>query len=566
MWIEKVSQNKVKWILAGLAGLFFIPFLGYVHLFDWDEINFAEASREMMVLADYTRIHINFLPFWEKPPLFFWLQSLSMHIFGVNEFAARLPNAICGMITIPVLYQIGSKLYNHKFGLIWAMAYFGSILPGFYFQSGIIDPFFNLFIFLGLYFFILYYWRYKSLESIVLEKSAIVYVVLAGLFSGLAILTKGPAGFLILLLCYGVYLVLERFKLYVSIPQFLLYCLVTVFVASSWFGIETILNGPWLVEEFIKYNIRLASTQDAGHGGFPGYHFVIIFFGCFPASLFCIRAFRKMDFENDHQKDFKKWMMILLWVILILFSLVQSKIVHYSSMAYFPVSYLAAIVIYDIINNKYTFPSWIGIIVKSVAMIIGLVMVILPYLGRNPEMISSIINDPFVLGNLEADAGWTGFESIAGLLMISVAFVSIVFVRKNHIFQGIIILFIGTAITIKLANVVFTKRIEAYSQRATVEFFKSVSEEDAYLYSYGYKTYVYYFYGRVTPTNKPKVENWNDPEQRNNWHNWLMHGDIDKPVYFSVKINRQDEIKSIPDTELLYAKNGFVFYKRSPSN
>ena len=118
MRLEQFSHVKIKWALAGLAGILFIPFLGYVHLFDWDEINFAEISREMLVLRNYTSANINFLPFWEKPPLFFWLQSASMNVFGVNEFAARLPNAICGMITLPVLYQIGAKLYDRKFGLI----------------------------------------------------------------------------------------------------------------------------------------------------------------------------------------------------------------------------------------------------------------------------------------------------------------------------------------------------------------------------------------------------------------------------------------------------------------
>jgi len=43
-------------LIAVLAALFFIPFLGRVHLFDWDEINFAECSREMIKMNDYTGI------------------------------------------------------------------------------------------------------------------------------------------------------------------------------------------------------------------------------------------------------------------------------------------------------------------------------------------------------------------------------------------------------------------------------------------------------------------------------------------------------------------------------
>ena len=73
-------------LLAG-ATLFF-PFLGGVHLFDWDEINFAEAAREMIETGDYLTVKINYQPFWEKPPLFIWMQVLSMKLFGINEFGA----------------------------------------------------------------------------------------------------------------------------------------------------------------------------------------------------------------------------------------------------------------------------------------------------------------------------------------------------------------------------------------------------------------------------------------------------------------------------------------------
>jgi len=62
--------------------------------------NFAEAAREMLVTGDYRRVQIGFQPFAEKPPLFMWIQALSMRIFGVGEFAARLPNALVGIIAL----------------------------------------------------------------------------------------------------------------------------------------------------------------------------------------------------------------------------------------------------------------------------------------------------------------------------------------------------------------------------------------------------------------------------------------------------------------------------------
>ena len=146
------ETTRYSGVILLLGILFFIPFLGNVHLFDWDEINFAESSREMLLTGDFFRVTINFEPFWEKPPLFFWLQSLSMQIFGIGEFAARLPNALTGIATLLTLFFIGSRHFSPRFGFIWSLVYFGSFLPHIYFKSGIIDPVFNLFILLSIYF------------------------------------------------------------------------------------------------------------------------------------------------------------------------------------------------------------------------------------------------------------------------------------------------------------------------------------------------------------------------------------------------------------------------------
>src|SRR3954468_9363267 len=93
-------------LLTILCLIFFLPFLGSVHLFDWDEANFAECAREMLVSHDWGRVQVDFQPFWEKPPLFIWMQALSMKALGVNEFAARLPNALCGAATLLLCFNL----------------------------------------------------------------------------------------------------------------------------------------------------------------------------------------------------------------------------------------------------------------------------------------------------------------------------------------------------------------------------------------------------------------------------------------------------------------------------
>src|ERR1700761_2523893 len=129
--------NYVRYtIIVILAALLFLPFLGQVHLFDWDEINFAECAREMIVSKDYLRAQIDFMPFWEKPPLFIWMQVIAMKIFGIGEYAARFPNALIGVTTLVTIFYVGKKTVNEKMATWWVLLYAATWLPHFYFKSG----------------------------------------------------------------------------------------------------------------------------------------------------------------------------------------------------------------------------------------------------------------------------------------------------------------------------------------------------------------------------------------------------------------------------------------------
>ncbi|MCB0804579.1 MAG: glycosyltransferase family 39 protein [Bacteroidales bacterium] len=547
-------QNRtIILLILGVAALFFLPFLGGVHLFDWDEINFAEISREMIVLEDYLRLHINFQPFWEKPPLFFWLQVLAMKAFGIGEYAARLPNAIAGMVSLVVLFLIGNRLFNRRFGLLWALAYFGSVLPHLYFKSGIIDPWFNLFIFLGMYFFILFYWRRKEITQVKEHKGLLLF--LSGVFIGLAILTKGPVGYLIPLLAWGVYWIMKKFRFYVSIPQFVILTLVAIGITLFWFGPETIKNGTWFVETFTTYQIRLFSTQDAGHGGFPGYHFVVLLLGCFPASVFAIRGFYKMKPDMAHQQNFRTWMIILFWVVLILFTIVQSKIVHYSSLAYFPLTFLAALTLDRLIDKKIAFGVGLKAGLFVIGSLYGLITLVLPFIGRNIEAIKPLFsNDPFAMANLEAHVNWTGWEALPGVLISGTLIWFGYFVKKDKIVRGITVLFVSTAIFVNLTLIFFIARIEMYSQHAAIEFCENLQGKDCYVITSGYKSYVQYFYPRIQPYENNKYT-----EKK-----WLLTGDIDKEVYILTKVHRAHELDKYKDIERIGSRNGFVFFRRNP--
>src|SRR5687768_13967916 len=78
-------------LILALSGLVFLWSLGRSGIFDLDEGLYAEAAREMRLTGDWVTPRVNGAPFFEKPPLIYWLAALSIRFLGTNEFAARLP-------------------------------------------------------------------------------------------------------------------------------------------------------------------------------------------------------------------------------------------------------------------------------------------------------------------------------------------------------------------------------------------------------------------------------------------------------------------------------------------
>ena len=548
----RLSKIQIIIFIAILAAIFFIPFLGRVHLFDWDEVNFAECSREMLKLHDYSRVYINFKPFWEKPIMFIWMQSGAMRIFGVTDFAARFPNAVCGIVTLVVIFICGSRIYDKKFGVLWALAFGGSLFPNMYFKSGIIDPWFNLFTFLSLYNFILYHWVRNGFDKKGLNHNLSYYVVWSGIFMGLAILTKGQVSLMIFLLALGVYLIYNRFRFYFNWWHALLYLIVAAIVTATWYGYETAKNGPWFITEFLKYQYRLFTTHDAGQKGFFGYHYIVLLIGCFPASLLAIPSFFKSTYTSRYDKDFKKWMQIFFWVITVLFTIVQSRIIHYSSMAWFPVSFLAAYSIYKWDLKQMNYKKYVGVFIAIIGGVISLFILSLPYFAMNLKKFAPGVKDKFVNAMMQADVHWSGLEGIVGLIMIISIIIGISKLNKNKFKQAAWVLFGGTAIVIFLASAIIVPKVERYTQGADIDFFIQRQGEDCYVNTLGYFSYAQLYYVRKEiPTNPNSYD-----EQ------WLLTGRIDKPAYFVSRVDRIDQYKQYTDLKELYRKNGFVFLKR----
>lgn len=564
-----MSKSDIKPFLFFLfySMVLVIPFIGSYNLFDWDEINFAESSREMLVSSNFFQVMVNFEPFHEKPPLYFWLQALSMNYFGVGSFAARLPNAVLSILVPFILFKIGSNLKNKTFGWIWSIIFLSGLLPNLYFRSGIIDPYFNLFIFLAIYYFYLsIYFKYT------------LNIFFSGLFSGLAILTKGPVGLLIVILSCSIFLLLN--KKYLSSKQIIYFILPLIIVSSPWYLFELVHKGPWFMVEFVQYQLELFSHPVAGHKQPLYYHFLVVLIGCIPFSFLGLRnAFK----DSGSEIIFEKLMRILLWTVLILFTIVTTKIIHYSSMSYIPLSFLAAVETYKIFmgkNLKRVLKIPLVILSSCMGLFLAIILYLLTY---KIDTISSFITDSNVKDVLNVKLFWQGWEWIIPLILVAASVIWLIKINTN-IIKYLASFSILISLTFALIGHYIVPKIEMAIQGNAIKFYEDISDEKKYITTVGFKSYAHYFYSRIDEldssdqlyiTKSEILNNYfsssslNDlnRNEKNKFNgyvlNWLINGKIDRTAYFVTKKSRPiKQLEKSKNLKLVKQTANYQFYKR----
>lgn len=474
----KAFVEKNTWIsLAAMACILYLPFLGQVHLFEWDEVNFAECAREMLVTKNYTHVQMDFKPFWEKPPLFFWLQSFCMNFFGVNEMSARLPNAILGIIQTVVIYFIGKNEVNKKFGIYWALILMAMPLPHLYFKSGIIDPWFNFFIFLSIY------WLHKSTSN---AKCA----WWSGLFLGLAIITKGPVALLIVCSSALCLIVLKKYGGQIIFQSAYRIAIVVALITGLWLYPSMAENGMVGVQKFIQIQLDLLTQNVAGHQQPFYYHFVVLLLGCFPISILLWN--RKL--YKDECSLIEKWVLVYGLISFIIFSIVKTKIVHYSSLCYIPIAFYGA---------KYFqlyFAHKIGLqkIQKFLFLIISTLFVVLficaPFAFNYVQNHLHLVADIFARANIAGSSKWPIYLSIIGLVLFMFYYLFWQACYNKNFKYSFLSLLVGI-MYIQLSIYGYIGRAEEISQNAQIEFIKKYTKigcVQTLHHSYGR-----YFYGAI---------------------------------------------------------------------
>lgn len=341
--IDFVKKHSEWFTVLGLCILFYFIFfhnIGNYPLMDVDETRYVSMARDMFHTKDFMTLILDDEYFFEKPPLFFWGECFSFAIFGkVNEFTARFPVALCGMLTCFLVYFAGRKIVSRNYGvissLILATCFEFVILAKFAILDIVVSTCAAFSIMFG---FMTFFCQ---------EHNKKFCIWLFYIFSGLAVMAKGIPG---LVLPFGVMffalMISDKLKSALK-PKYLLVG-VTFFllIVLPWHLLMLKIHDPAFYEEYIiKHHLaRFLSSNDIGRSEPWWFYFVNIFWGMIPwvfsaialliakAKNFRLSVFKNFNFKFNELDDARKFL-VLNWLaaifILAFFSSSSTKLITY---------------------------------------------------------------------------------------------------------------------------------------------------------------------------------------------------------------------------------------------
>ncbi|HMJ06062.1 MAG TPA: phospholipid carrier-dependent glycosyltransferase [Chthoniobacterales bacterium] len=323
-------------LLFHVAGTWTFP------LIDRDEPRFAEASREMLQRGDYVVPYLNNRFRFDKPPLTYWCQTASYRVFGENDFAARLPSVMAAALTALLLFAWGRRVGNERIGW-WAAIIFTLCLQTLVHAKAAVADMWLVF------FMTAAHWAgYELLRDRMqdgVETAATFpaparrwwwtfYAALA-----LAFLAKGPVGWLPLITVAATKFFLPDLKLTRRF-LFLTGGLFTLSLVAFW-GIPALVrtHGEFFAIGIGRHVVARSVVAMEGHGadsfwsylGTLPFYFVLVFVSFFPWSIKLPWLTKKLWRRRD---TFDRYLIAGVAVMFIVFTLVKTKLPHYTLPAF----------------------------------------------------------------------------------------------------------------------------------------------------------------------------------------------------------------------------------------
>lgn len=372
--MSRVSKHSLA--IAALGAVLLLVNLGGSTLFDEDEPKNAACGQEMLERGDYLVPWFNGELRTDKPILLYWLMLLAYSVGGVSEFTARLTSAVCGIATAVVVYHLGRILFRPAVGAWASVILFTCLMFEVVARAATPD---SLFVFLTTSALLAFVWGVDRATSSGDDRKARqgataclptdwrAFVAMYALM-GLAVLAKGPAGFV---LPFGVIwtfrmlaaMAAERvwseqlatgwkawlsaawrtpwfsaaWRAFGSLRPALGLAVIAAIVAPWYVAVGVATDGAWLAGFLGHHNLGRFTQPLEGHRGPFFYYAVALVIGMFPWSIFFPATLAEIRRSLGHRDErMPSFLFVTAWALVILgiFTLARTKLPNYVLPAY----------------------------------------------------------------------------------------------------------------------------------------------------------------------------------------------------------------------------------------
>lgn len=313
-------------VLAACVLPYFIN-LGTPSIWDANEAFYAETPREMLVTGDYLAPQFNYEPRAQKPPLTYWVILLFYRLFGVSEFAVRLPSALAAAGTMLFSYGLARILFTPAAAL-GAAVITATTARVFILARRLPIDILLIFFLTGTLFFLV-----RALQKKGRVSWAAVYVCAA-----LGFMTKGPVAVVIPALAYaGWMLWRRRFHIAEAYP-FMGAALFLVIVLPWYVYIYSVHGWTYISPFFLRDNLGRFATVTLGPARGPLYYFPVFATDFFPWSILALPVlyFLWSRRNTENPLESLRFGLPLFWcaVVFVLFSFSKNKQEYYIASMY----------------------------------------------------------------------------------------------------------------------------------------------------------------------------------------------------------------------------------------
>lgn len=301
--VNVLGLGAVLSVIALRVGLFGAELLHFP-LLGKDEPRYAEVAREMFVSGDYISPRLCGHLWFEKPALLYWMEAVCYRVFGVNEFAARLPSVLGAVAGVFFLCHIVRSVFSHRASWMCGLVLATSLIWVGYGLAATPDMLLAATVTLAI----------LAGFAATAEDSHLEYALVCMACTGLSMLAKGLIGPLLVVSILGLHGLLSRRFAFRNWRELLAGAVVFGAVVAAWYVPVTLRHGSLFVDEFfISHHFQRFLSDKFQHSQPPWFYGPIALAGALPWTAFLLPAlarFRSLRPRASQQDS----LLVLAWV------------------------------------------------------------------------------------------------------------------------------------------------------------------------------------------------------------------------------------------------------------